>query len=199
MLKPDESVDWCYSMRRDMQEIISGLFLGPYASAMKAKLSCLLDRGITHIVCIRQSIESHFIRPNFPDTFRYLVLDIADTFTENIIRYFSQFRDFIDECFQRGGRVLVHGNGGISRSASLVIAYVMEKFGLSYRNASAYVQQRRFCINPNEHFCQQLKEFEALSDARRIISCDQGPHKGSLKRKYENDTEEDLHMDEEMS
>ncbi|WAR19456.1 STYX-like protein [Mya arenaria] len=85
-----DGVDWSYGMRREMQEIVPGLFLGPYAAAMKSKKCDLQNRGITHIVCIRQNIEANFIRANFPDTFKYLILDIADTFTENIIRFMSQ-------------------------------------------------------------------------------------------------------------
>lgn len=71
-----------------MQEILPGLFLGPYSAAMKSKLSMLEKQGITHIVCVRQDIEANFIKPNFPHKFRYLVLDIADNPVENIIRYF---------------------------------------------------------------------------------------------------------------
>ncbi|XP_026526619.1 serine/threonine/tyrosine-interacting protein isoform X2 [Notechis scutatus] len=75
-------------MRREMQEILPGLFLGPYSSAMKSKLPTLQKHGITHVICIRQNIEANFIKPNFQQLFRYLVLDIADNPIENIIRFF---------------------------------------------------------------------------------------------------------------
>lgn len=196
-----DSMDWIYVMRRDMQEIIPGLFLGPYAAAMKSKKSILQEHNITHIVCIRQSIEANFIRPNFPTLFRYLVLDIADVCTENIIQYIPQVRDFIDSCYECGGKVLVHGNAGISRSAALVIGYIMEKYGLSYKNAYMFVQQKRFCINPNEGFAQQLTEYEPIYRARQCtniadISCPTG----SLKRKcqFEEDDCLDPHSDSSM-
>uniref|UniRef100_A0A8C2M1H2 Serine/threonine/tyrosine-interacting protein n=1 Tax=Cricetulus griseus TaxID=10029 RepID=A0A8C2M1H2_CRIGR len=69
-------------------EVLPGLFLGPYSSAMKSKLPILQKHGITHIICIRQNIEANFIKPNFQQLFRYLVLDIADNPVENIIRFF---------------------------------------------------------------------------------------------------------------
>ncbi|CAI9607095.1 unnamed protein product, partial [Staurois parvus] len=84
----DDQEDWSYPMRREMQEILPGLFLGPYSAAMKSKLPILQKYGITHIICIRQSIEANFIKPNFQNLFRYLVLDIADNPIENIIRFF---------------------------------------------------------------------------------------------------------------
>lgn len=63
--------------------------------------------------------------------YRYLVLNIADTATENIIQHFQKVKVFIDEGLNSGGQALVHGNAGISRSAALVLAYVMETYGLS--------------------------------------------------------------------
>ncbi|XP_026147476.1 serine/threonine/tyrosine-interacting protein isoform X2 [Mastacembelus armatus] len=180
----EDLLDWAYPMRREMQEILPGLFLGPYSAAMKSKLPDLERQGITHIVCVRQNIEANFIKPNFPHTFRYLVLDIADNPVENIIRYFPTTKEFIDNCLATGGKVLVHGNAGISRSAALVIAYLMETFGMKYRrcgcnpltlccvhtrDAFSHVQERRFCINPNVGFVHQLQEYEAIYLAKLTI------------------------------
>lgn len=95
-------------MRRDMQEIVPGVFLGPYASAGKSQVlvaydatsrcsvikcsliqrDALIARGVTHIVCVRQDCEGHLIRENFPDTMQYLTLDIADSPIQNIIPFF---------------------------------------------------------------------------------------------------------------
>uniref|UniRef100_A0A8C6KKX3 Serine/threonine/tyrosine interacting protein n=1 Tax=Nothobranchius furzeri TaxID=105023 RepID=A0A8C6KKX3_NOTFU len=160
----EELLDWAYPMRREMQEILPGLYLGPYSAAMKSKLPILERHGITHVVCIRQDIEANFIKPNFPHRFRYLVLDIADNPVENIIRFFPT-----QSCFAPPGKVLVHGNAGISRSAALVIAYLMETFGMKYRDAFSYVQERRFCINPNVGFVHQLQEYEAIYLAKLTI------------------------------
>uniref|UniRef100_A0A8C5R7M2 Serine/threonine/tyrosine interacting protein n=1 Tax=Leptobrachium leishanense TaxID=445787 RepID=A0A8C5R7M2_9ANUR len=133
-----DSEDWAYPMRREMQEILPGLFLGPYSSAMKSKLPMLQKCGMTHIVCIRQNIEANFIKPNFQQLFRYLVLDIADNPIQNIIRFFPMTKEFIDGCLHNGGKVLIHGNAGISRSAALVIAYIMETFGIKYSYLIVY-------------------------------------------------------------
>ncbi|CAI9730405.1 threonine tyrosine-interacting A-like [Octopus vulgaris] len=183
----DRDVDWSYSMRREMQEIVPGLFLGPYAAAMKNKYETLKKHGITHIVCIRQDVEARFIRPNFLQHFVYLLLNIADKPTENIIQHFKKVKDFLDDCFRQGGRALVHGNAGISRSAAMVIAFIMERYSLSYRQASSHVQLRRFCINPNEGFVRQLMEFEPIYRARMSqMNGQRSAEIGPLKRKYED-------------
>ncbi|TKS69891.1 Serine/threonine/tyrosine-interacting protein [Collichthys lucidus] len=82
----EDLLDWAYPMRREMQ------------------LPILERRGITHVVCVRQDIEANFIKPNFPHTFRYLVLDIADNPVENIIRFFPTTKEFIDSCLATGGK-----------------------------------------------------------------------------------------------
>ena len=73
------------------------------------------------------------IRYNVSDCFsRYLTLDLADNLTENIIRVLPTVTRFIEEALHSNGKVLVHGNAGISRCAALVIGYVMEKHGISF-------------------------------------------------------------------
>ncbi|XP_064489540.1 serine/threonine/tyrosine-interacting protein A-like isoform X2 [Ornithodoros turicata] len=196
--RPQEPLDWTYSMRRDMQEIIPGLFLGPYSSAMRSKCEQLSKAGITHIVCIRQDVEANFIRPNFPDKFLYLVLDIADSQTSNIIQYIPQVKRFVDSCLLNGGRVLIHGNGGISRSAALAIGYIMETYGLPYNQVFTFVQQKRFCISPNEGFVSQLREYEPIYRAKLTLERGETSHgAGKLKRRIEE--VEDMDSWEAMS
>ena len=141
----------------------------------------LQKHGITHIICIRQNIEANFIKPNFQQLFRYLVLDFADNPVENIIRFFPMTKEFIDGSLQSGGKVLVHGNAGISR-----------------RDAFAYIQEGRFCINPNAGFVHQLQEYEAIYlvkltiqmmsplQTERSLSVHSGTT-GSLKRTHEEE------------
>lgn len=56
----------------------------------------------------------------------------------------------------------MHGNGGFSRSAALVIAYVMQSQLYSASDALKFVQNKRFCVYPNEGFRRQLFEYEPI-------------------------------------
>jgi len=82
--------DWSYSMRRQMQEIIPGIFLGPYAVATKKMLSYLQENNISHIVCVRHPLEARTIKPNFPEIISYLVIDMAENTGDSIIPYLSK-------------------------------------------------------------------------------------------------------------
>uniref|UniRef100_A0A8D8ZVC2 Serine/threonine/tyrosine-interacting protein B n=1 Tax=Cacopsylla melanoneura TaxID=428564 RepID=A0A8D8ZVC2_9HEMI len=159
--------EWTYNMRREMQEIVPNVFLGPYLVASRPKRDYLQSQGITHVICVRQNIEANFIRPNFQEDFVYLILDIADSLNENIIHHFGTVFEFIEHCLRSGGRVLIHGNQGISRSATLVIAYVMQKYNLSTKDALFLVQSKRLCVGPNLMFLNQLNEFEPIYKAKQ--------------------------------
>jgi len=193
----DPGTEWTYTMRRSMQEIIPGVYLGPYASAGKKNLDALKHHGITHIVCVRQDVEKNFIKPNFQDDFKYLVVELADTFTENIIPKIPEVRQFVDNCLQGGGKVLLHCNSGMSRAPSLVIAIVMEKYGLDFRTALHHVQQRRFCIQPNDAFEAQLQEYEPIYQAR--VAMAHGPARAGQVGKREREEEEEEEWDHHHS
>jgi len=187
-----DETEWEYQMRRDMQEIVPNVFLGPYCVANKKRLDYLLGHGISHIICIRHPMEANIIKPNFLDRIKYLVLDIIDSPSDNIITFFPQIKQYIDEALQAGGKVLMHGNAGISRSATFMIAYLMETYGQTYRDAFFYVQQKRFCISPNDGFVRQLLEYEPIYLAK-FQSRNKNPEASSngVKRSYDSDMEED--------
>jgi len=48
--------------------------------------------------------------------------------------------------------VLVHCFAGVSRSATIVIAYLMQEHGLTLTDALMHVRKQRYFINPNDGF-----------------------------------------------
>lgn len=190
--------EWKYGMRRLMQEIIPGVFLGPHSAAMRSHLNVLLSQGVTHIVCVRQDIEAHIVRPHFLDKFKYLTLDIADSASENIIPHFSKVRQFVDECLILGGKVLIHGSNGVSRSATLVLAYVMQKYGLTCLEAYTLVRNRRFCIQPNKGFFAQLVEFEPIYRAQQTLQHGQSSNLNNSKKRKVDHLEQETESESEL-
>lgn len=69
----------------------------------------------------------------------------------------------IDERVNRGKRVLIHCQCGVSRSASLIIAYGLYKSpDLSVTEAYDAVKKRSQWIGPNMNLIYQLNEFKSL-------------------------------------
>lgn len=63
-------------------------------------------------------------------------------------------------------RVLVHCAEGISRSVSVVAAYLMAQYGWSPKDAIGYIKERRAVANPNFGFVQQLHEYARVLGQR---------------------------------
>lgn len=55
--------------------------------------------------------------------------------------------------------MLVHCAEGISRSVSVVAAFLMAQYGWSPSEAVGFIKERRLIANPNFGFVQQLYEY----------------------------------------
>ncbi|OQV13404.1 hypothetical protein BV898_12356 [Hypsibius exemplaris] len=72
-----------------------------------------------------------------------------------------------------GGRVLVHCLMGVSRSASVVLAYLVKYRGMSLEEAHELVRRQRPMISPNRGFWEQLSLFEKEFRRKNSIDLDQ--------------------------
>ncbi|TFK20612.1 phosphatases II [Coprinopsis marcescibilis] len=176
-------------MRRECQEILPGLFLGPFVASKS--LPTLQSLQITHIVCIRDAKEAFSVKPRFPDHFVYMTLDVEDNEEQNLIRLFPAAKQFIDKAIASGGRVLVHCNGGISLSPSFVVMFVMQHYQLSWEDALHMVQNRRYCISPNGGFLTQIKEYEAIYKANIAVAAYPQTQRNVSRRKRSDDDDEE--------
>ena len=134
-------------------EIIPNLFLGSIGSA--SNLKQLQNCKITHIVCCARGIKNFF-----PDKFKYLNLDILDNEKSDIKQHFDESYKFIDEAIKNNGNVLIHCHAGISRSSTILIAYIMKSQKMSLDKVLELLKSKRDKVNPNAGFIEQLKEYE---------------------------------------
>jgi len=132
--------------------IIPNLYLGSLHDAQdKFQLKRL---AITHIVSVLQ------IPPLYPKDFQYLSIQLEDEPGVDIQRYFEEAHTFISSALENGNAVLVHCFAGISRSATIVISYLMFKRRMPFREAFAFVRSKRDIVCPNGGFQRQMEEYE---------------------------------------
>ncbi|KAI5639980.1 dual specificity phosphatase, catalytic domain-containing protein [Phthorimaea operculella] len=142
----------CYS------EIIPGLYLSNARAACDKDI--LRNLNITHVL----TIEAHRLPTSTFENSNITTLFIMayDNAFTNLLPYFPVTNAFIQEGLKKGN-VLVHCHYGVSRSATIVIAYLMEKYKLSYEQAYNFVRSRRRFIHPNCGFVAQLKQYGDLN------------------------------------
>lgn len=134
------------------QKVVPGLFIGDIYAA--SDLELLIKLKISHIVNLSQR------KPKFPDQFFYLNIDIADSERSNLKRYFNVTNWLIQGAINGGNNVLVHCAAGISRSATIVLAYLLFK-NKQWTPTRAYefLRSKRPIVRPNEGFQNQLNQW----------------------------------------
>lgn len=73
----------------------------------------------------------------------YLSVSVLDKSDINISDYFDEVADLIEEMRQKNGKTMVHCVAGVSRSASLVLAYLMKHMKMSLKEAFELVRAAR--------------------------------------------------------
>ncbi|KAK8272926.1 hypothetical protein V6Z12_D11G369900 [Gossypium hirsutum] len=90
-----------------------------------------------------------------------MAVPIRDMESENLLDYLDACIDFIDRS-RKEGSVLVHCFAGVSRSAAIIMAYLMRTEQLSKEDALESLKQSCEFVCPNDGFLEQLKMFEEM-------------------------------------
>lgn len=151
----------CYA-----NQITPSLFLGP--GWLLKKPQFFEDLRITHVV----SVMSRAVEPPPAITTKnHLMLFAEDSATCDLTSVLRDGVRFILEALagdkanistgtRPSARVFVHCEQGVSRSASVVCAYLMQAHRQTLNSTLAYVQSCRPCARPNPGFMQQLALWE---------------------------------------
>nr|XP_046235212.1 dual specificity protein phosphatase 16 [Scatophagus argus] len=99
-------------------------------------------------------------KPDFIPESHFLRVPVNDSFCEKILPWLDRSVEFIEKAKASNARVLVHCLAGISRSATIAIAYIMKRMDLSLDEAYRFVKEKRPTISPNFNFLGQLLDFE---------------------------------------
>lgn len=146
--------------RSSMNEIAPGLYLSGQEAALNKNL--LNEKKITHILNLATNVDN-----KFESEIAYKKIKIEDSTTQDIMGCFDESFDYIENALKdEHNSVLVHCNAGVSRSASVVISYLMKK-GLhqTYQEAFEHVLSCRSIISPNTGFVEQLVLLENKLDS----------------------------------
>lgn len=90
----------------------------------------------------------------------YHRIPVHDTWHQDISAHFEGAFRFISQALATGATVLVHCRAGISRSPTIVLAYLMSQRGMTLNAAYGAVKNVRPFISPNLDFMGQLVQFE---------------------------------------
>jgi len=139
----------------DVSEIIPGLWLGAFTAAVDHEF--LKQHKISHVLSVLET------PPTVPDNITHRYMYIVDALHGSLLPLLPEAFEFIETGLKNGTGVLVHCMAGVSRSASVVIGYLMKSEKKSWIEVSQFVRTRRDVISPGMGFELQIKHFEKMN------------------------------------
>ncbi|KII87502.1 hypothetical protein PLICRDRAFT_55458 [Plicaturopsis crispa FD-325 SS-3] len=139
--------------------IVPRLYLSDLFTARNEEQLATL--GITHVVSVLE------YKPTFPASIHMLHVPIADRSDVDILSHLDKTTRFIVEALaDPASKVLVHCFQGISRSATVVCAYLVASTDMLAPETIAFCQAKRGIVCPNLGFRHQLDAYEKQLHAR---------------------------------
>ncbi|KAH9881989.1 hypothetical protein J1614_001160 [Plenodomus biglobosus] len=150
--------------------ILPYMYLGNLAHANNPELIRAL--GITRVLSVGEPLswpEQAQKELNWPSE-NFLMIDrVQDNGVDPLWAEFERCLKFIEAGKRDGGATLVHCRVGVSRSATICIAEVMNELGLCFPRAYCFVRARRLnvIIQPHLRFTYELLKWEEYQRQRR--------------------------------
>ncbi|KAK6971336.1 protein-tyrosine phosphatase-like protein [Favolaschia claudopus] len=127
----------------------------PYPSSSSSATQPPKMSGGLYLGSLSAALEAPWAPPaRKEDGFVAYSIDIRDKETVDLRPHLEAACVYIERALKRGEGV------GVSRSPSIVIAYLIRNHGMSYEAALAFVKRKRACAKPNPGFARALVEWE---------------------------------------
>ncbi|XP_054997570.1 dual specificity protein phosphatase 8 [Sorex araneus] len=156
-----------------LTRILPHLYLGSQKDVLNKDL--MTQNGISYVLNASNSCP----KPDFICESRFLRIPINDNYCEKLLPWLDKSIEFIDKAKLSSCQVIVHCLAGISRSATIAIAYIMKTMGMSSDDAYRFVKDRRPSISPNFNFLGQLLEYERSLQLLAALQGEAAPRPGS--------------------
>lgn len=127
--------------------IVDNIYLGSAFNA--ANYNQLDNLGIQIIINITNEISNYF-----PAYFNYKQYPIYDDNTDSLLKYLDDSYRYILE--NKDKKILVHCYAGASRSASVILYYLMKKNNISFEEAYDFIMTKRSIVNISNQYHDDL-------------------------------------------
>ncbi|CAF1086513.1 unnamed protein product [Didymodactylos carnosus] len=144
------------------------LFHGDLGHASNLQLLKQLD--IRHII----NICDFPLDKKIMSAFNVLHINLDDSMEVDIKQHFDKTNQFLKTCKEKNEKVLVHCQMGISRSSTIVLAYLMKYHHDTLFKAYDFLLDKRRQASPNHGFLLQLIRYEQELRATKEIDTGKG-------------------------
>lgn len=162
-----------------LSQITRSLYISNGAAANNKLL--LSSNQITSVINVSVEVVNTFY-----EDIQYTQVPVADTPISKLYDFFDPIADHIHSVEMRQGRTLLHCAAGVSRSATLCLAYLMKYHAMSLLDAHTWTKSCRPIIRPNSGFWEQLIHYEFQLFGKNTVHMVSSPV-GMIPDIYEKD------------
>ncbi|KAG8528451.1 uncharacterized protein KY384_007369 [Bacidia gigantensis] len=185
-IKTNTMLEWQYEDRRNAQQVLPFLYLGPSSAARDTQF--LLREGITMVIAVRNILIAQarmlWSKPAEALNLEMKAIDVAGN--QELIAQFSRGIEMINEHLSRvyrntgpttangsdgvgrkTGKILIFCETGNERSAALIVAYIMAMYSHDVVTAIQIVQAQRFAVAFDDSLRNTLLTYEGILKAQR--------------------------------
>ena len=137
------------SLNEPLNEVEPGLYIGSAMARDRVE-----QHGIRVVVCLTTPLdERHLtILPANVTEHRHYLVDVLRQDMSKLNALLDETTAQIAAAVTGGQPVLVHCGAGVSRSAAVVMDYLMQRRGLTFNAAMRHLEDARYCTCPNPTF-----------------------------------------------
>jgi len=161
--------------------VTPGLYIGDKYACRD--LDLLKSLQIRTIINCTVKPKAGGLRNYYSSDFLYKRVPVKDSDLEDLTPWFSEVCELVDQSLQQKFNVLIHCQQGVSRSATIVLAYLLYK-GNNLKNAYVQLKTARPIVKPKTAFLRQLvlwdkqlsKKRKERNERKRICSYQELPN-----------------------
>jgi len=154
----DRTVKEHFERQFKMDKITDKIFITSYETSLK--IDVMKEYEIKTIIYISEQRKLNNVLTQYKENnIDHHYFECEDRGSENIHKFFSKVVNIIESKKNSEGNILVHCMAGISRSPTLVMAWLIHQ-GMTFKEAWNYIKQKRAIVGPNDGFEKQLKEWQ---------------------------------------
>jgi Dual specificity phosphatase, catalytic domain len=177
-----------FTTHEEHDSIVGDIYLGSQTAASPSRWEELRDLRIGGIVNCTNSSPCHFREEK---GMRYCRVPVNDECEADILTFLDGATWFLHQALcQHRTNVLVHCQQGISRSATVVMAFLIRYYSMTRDEAFLHVKSWRPIVCPNPGFWRQLEQYEDQCRRSSATVSDNG-----LDEEDHEDTEQVLDQD----
>mmetsp|Transcript_48571 Transcript_48571/g.72061 ORF Transcript_48571/g.72061 Transcript_48571/m.72061 type:complete len:615 (+) Transcript_48571:188-2032(+) len=156
-------------------EILPYLLISTSCDGLLEDEHHLLELGVEFLVnCCHENGRRGVLGKHLTEGNRFTILnlDLRDESTQSLSFAFSRFFPLARRAKEEKKKCLIYCHSGMSRSVSLVLAYLLACERMSLIDAMTYVKERRHVASPNPGFMAQLITLERVVTADVTVDLD---------------------------